>query len=259
MTRRRDAVVRRGLGHVRRAIVEQPGMFTLAVVASSLYGAMTVASAWVIGEITDRVILPAFADGVDHRCRPVPRGRRRHRGGAAQDRRDPRPAVVRRHHELPAAGRLPAPGHPPVPAAAAVLAPEAPHRPAAVQRELRRRGVLVLRRAPAVRLRRAGDDRDHRGGAVPHRPADRPRRAGRLPARLPRQRRLLAGHEPADAAGAAAARRGQRDRARELRRGARGQDPGPGDRRDRALPGAGPRSCATVWWPSAACAGCSTR
>src|SRR4051812_15907560 len=38
-------------------------MFTLAVLASSVYGAMTVASAWVIGEITDRVILPAFADG----------------------------------------------------------------------------------------------------------------------------------------------------------------------------------------------------
>jgi ABC-type multidrug transport system fused ATPase/permease subunit len=38
-------------------------MFTLAVLASSVYGAMTVASAWVIGAITDRVILPAFADG----------------------------------------------------------------------------------------------------------------------------------------------------------------------------------------------------
>ena len=63
MVRRRDAVVRRGLRHVRRAIVEQPGMFTLAVAASSLYGAMTVASAWVIGEITDRVLLPAFEDG----------------------------------------------------------------------------------------------------------------------------------------------------------------------------------------------------
>jgi ABC-type multidrug transport system fused ATPase/permease subunit len=48
---------------VRRSIVEQPGMFTLAVLASSLYGAMSVASAWVIGEITDRVLLPAFADG----------------------------------------------------------------------------------------------------------------------------------------------------------------------------------------------------
>ena len=64
MARRRDAVVRRGLKHVGRSIVEQPGMFTLAVLASSIYGAMTVASAWVIGEITDRVLLPSFADGV---------------------------------------------------------------------------------------------------------------------------------------------------------------------------------------------------
>ncbi|MGY1849731.1 MULTISPECIES: ABC transporter ATP-binding protein [unclassified Blastococcus] len=63
MSRRRDAVVRRGLRHVRRAIAEQPGMFTLALLASSLYGAMTVASAYVIGEITDRVLLPSFDDG----------------------------------------------------------------------------------------------------------------------------------------------------------------------------------------------------
>ncbi|TFV68033.1 ABC transporter ATP-binding protein [Blastococcus sp. CT_GayMR20] len=64
MARRRDAVVRRGFRHIGRAITEQPGMFTLAVLASSLYGAMTVASAWVIGEVTDRVLLPSFADGV---------------------------------------------------------------------------------------------------------------------------------------------------------------------------------------------------
>ncbi|NEM07890.1 ABC transporter ATP-binding protein [Geodermatophilus normandii] len=38
-------------------------MFTLAVLASSLYAAMTVLSAFVIGGITDRVILPAFAEG----------------------------------------------------------------------------------------------------------------------------------------------------------------------------------------------------
>jgi ATP-binding cassette subfamily B protein len=63
VARRRDAVVRRGLRHVGRAVVEQPGMFTLATVSSSLYGVMTVASAWVIGEITDRVLLPSFADG----------------------------------------------------------------------------------------------------------------------------------------------------------------------------------------------------
>jgi ATP-binding cassette subfamily B protein len=63
VARRRDAVVRRGLRHVGRAIAEQPGMFTLALLASSLYGGMTVASAYVIGEITDRVLLPSFADG----------------------------------------------------------------------------------------------------------------------------------------------------------------------------------------------------
>jgi ABC-type multidrug transport system fused ATPase/permease subunit len=48
---------------VRRAIVEQPGMFTLAFLASSVYGGMTVASAWVIGTITRRVLLPAFETG----------------------------------------------------------------------------------------------------------------------------------------------------------------------------------------------------
>ncbi|HEX2074014.1 MAG TPA: ABC transporter ATP-binding protein [Geodermatophilus sp.] len=63
MPRRRDAVVRRGMRHIGRAVREQPGMFTLALAASSLYGAMTVASAYVIGEVTDRVLLPAFADG----------------------------------------------------------------------------------------------------------------------------------------------------------------------------------------------------
>ncbi|MCZ2857011.1 ABC transporter ATP-binding protein [Blastococcus sp. VKM Ac-2987] len=63
MSRRRDAVVRRGLRHIGRAVREQPRMFSLALLASSLYGAMTVASAYVIGEITDRVLLPAFDEG----------------------------------------------------------------------------------------------------------------------------------------------------------------------------------------------------
>jgi ATP-binding cassette subfamily B protein len=61
--RRRDAVVRRGMRHVGRAIAEQPGMFTLAFAASVLYGGMTVASAYVVGAVTDRVVLPAFATG----------------------------------------------------------------------------------------------------------------------------------------------------------------------------------------------------
>jgi ATP-binding cassette, subfamily B, bacterial len=59
----RQRVVRRGLQHVGRAIREQRGIFALAVLGSSLYGGMTVASAFVIGGITDRVLLPAFADG----------------------------------------------------------------------------------------------------------------------------------------------------------------------------------------------------
>ncbi|MGY1809171.1 ABC transporter ATP-binding protein [Blastococcus sp. SYSU D00669] len=45
-----------------RAIREQRGMFVLALLGSSLYAAMTVASAYVIGEVTDRVILPAFRE-----------------------------------------------------------------------------------------------------------------------------------------------------------------------------------------------------
>ncbi|MGY1603747.1 ABC transporter ATP-binding protein [Geodermatophilus sp. SYSU D00815] len=46
-----------------RAVREQRGMFVLALLGSSLYAAMTVASAYVIGEITDRVVLPAFREG----------------------------------------------------------------------------------------------------------------------------------------------------------------------------------------------------
>ena len=61
---RRDAVVRRGLRHIGRAIREQKGMFALAVLGSAVYGGMTVASAYVIGEITGRVLLPAFDTGV---------------------------------------------------------------------------------------------------------------------------------------------------------------------------------------------------
>ncbi|KQS65013.1 ABC transporter permease [Modestobacter sp. Leaf380] len=46
-----------------KAVREQPGMFTLAVLGSSLYGAMTVASAYVIGGITERLVLPSFERG----------------------------------------------------------------------------------------------------------------------------------------------------------------------------------------------------
>ena len=177
VARRRDAVVRRGLRHIGRRSSSSRGMFTLAVLASSLYGAMTVASAYVIGEITDRVLLPSFADGATTAAALALAALAIIGVAAAEDRRHRRPPAVRRDHELPAAGRLPPPGHRPVPAAAAVLAPAAPHRPAAVQRELRRRGGLVLRGPAAVRVRRAGHARDHRRRAGAHRSAARPGRA----------------------------------------------------------------------------------
>jgi ABC-type multidrug transport system fused ATPase/permease subunit len=49
--------------HVGRAIAGQRLMFTFAVLGSSLYAAMTVASAYVIGDVTERVALPAFRTG----------------------------------------------------------------------------------------------------------------------------------------------------------------------------------------------------
>lgn len=61
--RRRDAVVRRGIRHVGRAIALQPKIFAAALLGSSLFAVMTVASAYVIGEITDRVVLPSFEEG----------------------------------------------------------------------------------------------------------------------------------------------------------------------------------------------------
>lgn len=46
-----------------RGIAEQRPMFSFAVFFSILYGAMTVADAWVLGWATDNVIAPSFAEG----------------------------------------------------------------------------------------------------------------------------------------------------------------------------------------------------
>lgn len=46
-----------------RAIRDEPLIFTVAVVGSAVFGAATVATAIVIGQVTDRVIVPAFRDG----------------------------------------------------------------------------------------------------------------------------------------------------------------------------------------------------
>ena len=84
----------------------------------------------------------------------------------------------------------------------------------------------------------AGHARDRRRRAGAHRPGARAGRLRRLPARLRRQLRLPAPALAARDAGAAAARRGQRGRARELRRRPRGQDAGPRGGGDRAVRGA---------------------
>lgn len=50
----------RVLGHGIRV---EPRMFTIATIGSLIFGALTVADAWVLGWATDHVILPAFASG----------------------------------------------------------------------------------------------------------------------------------------------------------------------------------------------------
>jgi len=61
--RPRDPVLRRGFRLIGQGIRSQPGIFTAALVGSALFGAMSVASAYVLGAVTGRVILPAFSDG----------------------------------------------------------------------------------------------------------------------------------------------------------------------------------------------------
>ena len=45
------------------AIRREPWIFTLSTVGSVLFGALTVADAWVLGWSTDHVVLPAFDKG----------------------------------------------------------------------------------------------------------------------------------------------------------------------------------------------------
>jgi ABC-type multidrug transport system fused ATPase/permease subunit len=56
-------VLRRGLRVLALAIKEQPRIFAIAHAGSSVFGLMTVASAYVLGAVTDRVVLPAFREG----------------------------------------------------------------------------------------------------------------------------------------------------------------------------------------------------
>jgi ABC-type multidrug transport system fused ATPase/permease subunit len=55
--------MRRGFGLLGRGILEQKPLFAVSVVGSVLFGAMTVADAWVLGWATDHVIRPSFEQG----------------------------------------------------------------------------------------------------------------------------------------------------------------------------------------------------
>ena len=55
--------LRDGFGVLWVAIKREPAIFTLSTVGSVLFGALTVADAWVLGWSTDHVLLPAFDDG----------------------------------------------------------------------------------------------------------------------------------------------------------------------------------------------------
>jgi ATP-binding cassette subfamily B protein len=54
---------RAGFGVLLVAIRREPWIFTLSTLGSVLFGALTVADAWVLGWSTDHVVLPAFESG----------------------------------------------------------------------------------------------------------------------------------------------------------------------------------------------------
>jgi ABC-type multidrug transport system fused ATPase/permease subunit len=56
-------VIRRGLGVLAIAVREEPRLFALSVAGSSLFGLATVLSSYVLGEVTDRVVVPSLRDG----------------------------------------------------------------------------------------------------------------------------------------------------------------------------------------------------
>jgi ATP-binding cassette, subfamily B, bacterial len=64
VTDRSDQVtLREGFGVLGRAVRDEPGVFAVAVTGSAVFGVATALTAAVIGAVTDRVIVPAFARG----------------------------------------------------------------------------------------------------------------------------------------------------------------------------------------------------
>jgi len=59
----RGSTTREGFAVLGVAIRREPGIFALSTVGSVLFGALTVADAWVLGWATDHVVIPAFRTG----------------------------------------------------------------------------------------------------------------------------------------------------------------------------------------------------
>jgi ATP-binding cassette subfamily B protein len=60
---KRRGTTREGFAVLGVAIRREPWIFTLSTLGSLLFGALTVADAWVLGWATDHVVLPAFEEG----------------------------------------------------------------------------------------------------------------------------------------------------------------------------------------------------
>ena len=60
---RPGGTVSRGLRVVAMGARQEPGVFAVAVIGATLYGAGTAAGGWVLGRITDSVLAPAFRRG----------------------------------------------------------------------------------------------------------------------------------------------------------------------------------------------------
>ncbi len=59
----REGTTLAGFGVLWVAIKREPWIFAVSTIGSLLFGALTVADAWVLGWSTDHVVLPAFRDG----------------------------------------------------------------------------------------------------------------------------------------------------------------------------------------------------
>ena len=192
--RRATAVLSEGLRVLGRAIRDEPRVFAVAFTGSVAFGLLTIATAFVIGEVVGRIVVPAFDTG-----RVVPGDPRAGRGGdrgpvRLEGVRHLRPPARRRRDAVPAPGRVPPAGDPALPGPPAVLASPQRDRHPAVQRQLGRRGAVVSDRADAVRGRHGRHAGRRDGGSVRHRLDVRAGRSHHLSGAVRSQRHLLPAH-----------------------------------------------------------------